>query len=141
MKCICGGSGLENPWHTPACLSLARQGETQEADPFGVPANTPGAKLDAGKIRAWLCLGGFARAMGAVADVTTKGAVKYTPNGWKEVPNGQERYMDAMVRHMLALGRGEQIDKDTQCLHLAQVAWNALAALELDLVQAEGHGR
>lgn len=139
MKCTCGGSGLESPWHTQACLRP--QAETKETDPFGVPANTPGAKLDAGKIRAWLCLGGFARAMGAVADVTTKGAVKYTPNGWKEVPNGQERYMDAMVRHMLALGRGEQVDKDTQCLHLAQVAWNALAALELDLVQAEGHGR
>lgn len=138
MKCTCGGSGPPPNFHTPWCSLALRP---QEADPFGVPANTPGAKLDAGKIRAWLCVGGFSRALAAVADVTTKGAVKYTPNGWKEVPNGQERYMDAMVRHMLALGRGEQVDTDTQCLHLAQVAWNALAALELDLMKAESHGR
>jgi hypothetical protein len=39
------------------------------------------------------------------------------------------------------LGRGEQVDADTQCLHLAQVAWNALAALELDLIKAAGHER
>lgn len=141
-NCIVAG-GKHAPW----CAMLTGQelphpsDRRAEADPFGVPANTPGAKLDAGKIRAWLCVGGFSRALAAVADVTTKGAIKYSPNGWKEVPNGQERYMDAMVRHMLALGRGEQVDADTQCLHLAQVAWNALAALELDLVKAENHGR
>jgi Domain of unknown function (DUF5664) len=112
-----------------------------ESDPFGVPQHVSGAKLDAGKFRAWLCIKGFSRALMAVADVTTKGAAKYTPDGWRDVPNGQERYMDAMARHLLALGRGEQIDADTQCLHLAQVAWNALAALELDLLKAESHGR
>lgn len=106
-----------------------------EIDPFGVPPHVPGAKLDAGKVRVWLCIRGFSRALMAVADVTTKGAAKYTPDGWRDVPNGQERYMDAMARHMLALGRGEQIDADTQCLHLAQVAWNALAALELELIR------
>ncbi len=108
-----------------------------ESDPFGVPPHVSGAKLDAGKVRAWLCVKGFSRALLAVADVTTKGAAKYTPEGWRNVPNGRERYMDAMVRHMFALGRGEQIDADTQCLHLAQVAWNALAALELELISGE----
>jgi hypothetical protein len=108
-----------------------------EVDPFGVPSHVPGAKLDAGKVRAWLCIKGFSHALLAVADVTTKGAAKYTPDGWRDVPNGRERYMDAMARHMLALGRGEQIDTDTQCLHLAQVAWNALAALELELISGE----
>lgn len=112
-----------------------------EADPNGLSAHVPGAKLDAGKIRVWLCMSGFARALMAVADVTSKGAIKYTPDGWRDVPNGYERYMDAMGRHMLALGRGEQIDADTQCLHLAQVAWNALAALELELTKAAGHER
>ena len=50
-------------------------------DPSGKDPHTAGAKLDAGKALPWLCISGFAHALTAVADVTTKGAVKYTPNG------------------------------------------------------------
>jgi hypothetical protein len=106
---------------------------TQEMDPNGIAAHTPGAKLDHGKVRGWLCMGGFARALGAVAEVTTRGAEKYSPNGWMAVPDGEARYMDAALRHLLALGRGEIIDKDTGCLHKAQVAWNILASMELEM--------
>lgn len=104
-----------------------------ETDPNGVPQHAPGAKLDAGKLRVWLCIAGFSRALQTVADVTTKGAVKYTPNGWAQVENGSERYMDAFARHALTLGTGETVDRDTQCLHKAQMIWNLLASLELDL--------
>lgn len=104
-----------------------------ESDPNGRDPHAPGAKLDAGKLRPWLCLAGFPRALSAVADVTTKGAIKYTPNGWQEVPDGESRYMEAFGRHMFALARGEQIDADTGCLHKAQMAWNLLASLELEL--------
>jgi hypothetical protein len=104
-----------------------------EADPHGIAQHAPGAKLDVGKMRAWLCIAGFSHALSAVADVTTKGAVKYTPNGWEEVPDGEARYLDAFARHALAFGRGEQIDADTQCLHKAQMIWNLLASLELEL--------
>ena len=52
-----------------------------EQDPNGKDPHQPGAKLDAGKDRVWLCIGGFARALTAVSEVTTKGALKYTPNG------------------------------------------------------------
>ena len=110
-----------------------------ETDPFGVPAHVPGAKLDAGKVMAWLCISGFSRALMAVADVTTKGATKYTPNGWVSVPDGEARYKEALARHLLMLGQGEEVDKDTGCLHLAQVAWNALASLELELRRAQGY--
>ena len=106
-----------------------------ELDPHGISAHMPGAKLDAGKSRVWLCLAGFAHALDAVADVTTKGALKYTPNGWKSVSGGTDRYMDAFGRHMLALGRGEVIDADTGCHHKAQMIWNLLAALELELAE------
>ena len=110
---------------------------TTERDPHGKDPHQPGAKLDADKPRAWLMLQGFGNALGAVARVTTIGAEKYTPEGWRQVPNGQERYMDAFARHALALARGEQIDPDTGCLHKAQAAWNLLAALELDLTATE----
>lgn len=112
-----------------------------ESDPNGTDQHAPGAKLDAGKPMPWLCIGGFSRALQAVADVTTKGAVKYTPNGWAHVPNGEARYMEAFGRHMLALGRGEQIDADTGCLHKAQMAWNLLASLELELRAADAWKR
>lgn len=92
-------------------------------------------------MRAWLCIGGFSRALAAVADVTTKGATKYTPNGWAQVPDGAERYMDAFGRHALNLGRGQGIDPDTGCLEKAQMIWNLLASLELELRQAESWER
>lgn len=104
-----------------------------EKDPNGIDPHTKGAKLDSGKMLPWLCISGFSRALSAVADVTTKGAVKYTPNGWMLVDNGSERYMEAFGRHMLALGRGEVLDVDTGCMHKAQMVWNLLASLEFDL--------
>lgn len=107
-----------------------------EVDPAGRDPHAPGAKLDAGKILPWLCLSGFSNALLAVADVTTKGALKYTPNGWMSVPEGETRYMEAFGRHMLQLGTGETVDKDTSCLHKAQMIWNLLASLELEMRKA-----
>jgi hypothetical protein len=107
-----------------------------ETDPTGRDPHAPGAKLDASKPLPWLCITGFANALMAVAQVTTEGARKYTPNGWASVPQGQERYMEAFARHALALARGETVDADTQCLHKAQMAWNILASLELELREA-----
>jgi hypothetical protein len=112
-----------------------------EKDPHGKDPHAPGAKLDAGKVLPWLCISGFAHALAAVADVTTKGARKYTPNGWTQVPEGEARYMEAFGRHTLALARGEQIDQDTGCLHKAQMVWNLLASLELELRAANGWER
>jgi hypothetical protein len=110
-----------------------------ESDPNGLLPHTPGAKLDFGKVRPWLCIAGFSNALNEVAEVTTKGAVKYTPNGWAQVPDGAERYMDAFGRHMLMLGTGEILDKDTGCYHKAQMVWNLLASLELELRDADKH--
>lgn len=106
---------------------------TAETDPNGISANTPGAKLDAGKPRLSLVLGGFPRALVEVAKVGTYGAKKYTDNGWQSVPGGFERYTDAMQRHQLAEWRGEKFDRDTLLDHAAHLAWNALARLELML--------
>mgnify|MGYP000863026595 FL=1 len=105
----------------------------KEADPSGISLNTPGAKADAGKLRPSLVLGGFAKALEAVVLVGTKGAAKYTDNGWKEVPNGFARYSDAQGRHELKRNKGEPHDADSGDLHLAHEAWNALAKLQLYL--------
>jgi hypothetical protein len=102
----------------------------KERDPTGRDPHSPGAKLDDGKPMVSLVLGGFARALLEVARVGTFGAKKYTPNGWLEVPNGIERYTDALGRHLLSEWQGETLDPQTELLHAAHTAWNALARLE-----------
>ena len=106
-----------------------------EHDPHHIDQHQPGAKLDAGKVRMELVIAGFARALLEVGKVATHGAAKYTPNGWRAVPDGQSRYTDAMYRHLLAEHTGQVNDPDSQLLHAAHTAWNALARLELLLVQ------
>ena len=113
----------------------------REATPEGGTLNTPGAKADAGKQLPWLVISEFSRALAAVVQIGTFGANKYVPRGWCQVQNGEERYMEAFGRHMLALGRGEKIDDGpggTGGLHKAQMIWNLLASLELELRKDAG---
>jgi hypothetical protein len=114
---------------------------SQEQDPTGRDAHAPGAKLDAGKNRLGLVLGGFTRALQEVGKVGTFGAAKYTDNGWVSVPNGQTRYTDAMFRHLLKEAEGEANDPDSKLKHAAHVAWNALARLELTLIEEANEKR
>ena len=104
---------------------------TSERDPHGRAAHQAGSKLDANKTRAGLVIGGFARALLAVSEVGTFGARKYTPHGWVEVPDGAERYADAMHRHLLAEATGDVLDEDSGLMHAAHAAWCALARLDL----------
>jgi hypothetical protein len=79
----------------------------------------------------------FPRAVNAVAEISTFGAKKYAWNGWEGVEDGFNRYSDAMARHLLAEGRGEDFDPDSKLLHAAHAAWGALARLELMLREKE----
>lgn len=108
-----------------------------EKDPTGRGQHDPGAKLDAGKTRVGLVALGFADALLAVADVGTFGAAKYSDNGWRQVPNGEARYTDALLRHILAEPAGA-VDEQSGLLHAAHAAWNALARLQLMIDHARG---
>ena len=96
--------------------------------------HAPGAKLDAGKVRLGLVLGGFANALVEVGKVGTFGAAKYSDNGWLEVPHGEKRYTDALFRHLLT---DEEVDSESGLLHLAHACWNLLAVLELHLLEGK----
>lgn len=109
----------------------------QEKDSKGLDQHAPGAKLDAGKPRLALVLGNFARALWMVGEVGTYGANKYTANGWLSVPEWEERYANALWRHLLKDAMGQQNDPDTELLHQAHLAWNALAKLEKMLRESE----
>lgn len=110
-----------------------------ELDPTGKSPHQLGAKLDAGKPAVWRgLLDYFPRACIAVADVSTRGAQKYAWKGWEQVPDGEARYADALSRHIVKeaieglhdVGQG---GLGPDVLHASQIAWNALARLELIL--------
>lgn len=90
-----------------------------------------GVKLDNGKIRLGLVLGGFAKGLKEVGCIGTFGASKYCDNGWQTVDNGVKRYTDALFRHLFAWLEGDEIDAESGYRHLAHAAWNCLALLTL----------
>ena len=104
-----------------------------ELDPNGLDQHQPGAKMDQGKNRLGLVLGDFARALEEVGKVGSFGAAKYSPSGWIEVPDGIDRYHDALYRHLMAYARDDLRDKDSGLLHLSHACWNLLAMLDLTL--------
>lgn len=113
--------------------------EEAPRDPNGIDQHAPGAKLDAGKLRPDMVLGGFVNALACVARVGTDGAAKYSDGGWREVPNGFARYGEAELRHRMRRQAGEVLDPESNSLHLAHEAWNALAKLELFLAVNPEH--
>lgn len=50
------------------------------------------------------------------------GAKKYTPCGWQKVPDAENRYFDAAMRHLCAWRSGEKRDPETNLPHLAHAA-------------------
>jgi hypothetical protein len=100
-----------------------------------------GNKYDSGKPMSGLMLRDFAGALTKVAEVSTYGCLKYgSPSGWQRVENGQTRYHDALVRHLLSEPSQEK-DEESGLLHLAHAAWNALAILELKLKEKKDDPR
>ena len=108
-----------------------------QAAPQPAPQPAGGVKYDAGKPRYGLVLGGFPRALERVVQVGTFGANKYSDDGWLTVPGGHARYTDALLRHHFAEAGGEELDGESGMLHAAHRAWNALAVLELKLIELE----
>jgi hypothetical protein len=102
-----------------------------EVDPTGRDQHDPGAKVDAGKPRMGLVLGAFSKALTLVAEIGTFGAEKYTDNGWRDVPDGPNRYMDAALRHIFQ-SFTEYLDTESGKPHVAHAAWNLLAIIELE---------
>jgi hypothetical protein len=77
------------------------------------------------------------KALEAVARNLTIGLKKYKErDNWKKVPNANQRYLDALYRHLEAHRSGQLYDVDSSdptMPHMAAVAVNALFLLEFML--------
>ena len=108
-----------------------RVNEVDLALQAGPPPALSGLKHDGGKPRWSLLMRGCADALQAVVRVLTFGAQKYADDSWQGVQNGQQRYRDALYRHLNAIERGELVDDESGESHWAHVATNALFLYEL----------
>lgn len=111
------------------------QNITMETDPNGIEQHKPGAKMDGRKIDMSF-LQSMSNALRAVCVIFEYGQLKYTRDGWLQVPNGQQRYLSACLRHLLP--EDDLVDdRESHLLHLAHAAWNILASLELYLLEKQ----
>lgn len=87
----------------------------------------PGTKLDAGK-RDWTLLPW--RALAEVVEVLEYGERKYARENWKLVPDAEQRYRAALLRHTVALAEDPGArDPESGLSHAAHAACNALFLL------------
>ena len=86
-----------------------------------------GIKHDGKKLR-WSLLPW--RALERVVEVLEFGARKYSPDNWKKVEDGPQRYKDALMRHTAAIMQGEIYDPESGKTHYAHLSCCALYLAE-----------
>lgn len=79
--------------------------------------------------------------MEEVVKVYTFGAEKYGVNTWQHLDNGKERYYAALMRHLVAWRKGENLDEESKLNPLSHVIWNAIALLWLEMNDKESDGK
>lgn len=95
-----------------------------------------GKKYDSGKPMAGTLCRVFPHALLGIGQCIEFGTHKYPqPDNWKLVDGAFTRYQDSMMRHYLKFLAGQEKDSETNLLHLKHMAWNALAILELYLME------
>ena len=80
-----------------------------------------GKKFDTGKID-WALLP--LKPIEWVIIVLMHGAKKYGRSNWQTLPDFEDRYFSALMRHLTDYRSGETYDKDSGLHHLAHVACN-----------------
>lgn len=82
-----------------------------------------GAKFDMGKLD-WTLLP--IDALEGTVRVLMHGCAKYDRDNWMHVPDGEQRYMKAMLRHLIALLSGEENDQDSGLPHWDHLMCNTI---------------
>lgn len=92
-----------------------------------------GVKADQGKPRLGLVLVEVPHAFEKIGTMLGFGADKYSVGNWDKVPEGEMRYLDALLRHMTEHHKGEKVDPESGELHLAHAAVNIMFLLDKEL--------
>lgn len=93
-----------------------------------------GKKYDGNKSMVGTLCNVFPNALLAIGNCIEFGTHKYPdPANWQKVEGAFTRYQDSIMRHYLKFLAGQERDAETNLLHLAHMAWNTLAVLELYL--------
>lgn len=92
-------------------------------------------KYDSGKARMELLP---LASLEEIAKVMTFGAEKYAAHGWKSLEGAEGRYTGALLRHLAALDKGEEVDPETGLPHIAHAACNAMFLTHFYLEKANG---
>lgn len=108
------------------------------ADKYDLTDDGTGKKYDTGKPMVGTLLRVFPSALTEIGRCIEFGTRKYPkPDNWKKVEGAKFRYLDSMARHLLQHLKGVKFDKETGLPHLAHMAWNALAILELAIMDGD----
>lgn len=113
--------------HNPHC-STQRGASYCDCKPIPV-----GVKADQGKPRLGLVLVEVPHAFEKLGTLLGFGADKYAVGNWDKVPEGEMRYLDALMRHLTQHHKGEKIDPESGELHLAHAAVNIMFLLDKEL--------
>jgi hypothetical protein len=95
---------------------VKRQNSKQEVEQSQLETCTAGRKFDAGKLQFNLLP---PLAIEETIRVLQFGAQKYEVGNWKLVPNANERYFNAAMRHLWEFHKGEVLDPETGYSHIA----------------------
>lgn len=85
-----------------------------------------GTKHDQGKPRLAEMIIDFKEPLLELCKVWEFGAGKYGKSNWKEVENGETRYINALIRHLLA-SIENAYDDESKLLHCSHLLFNAMA--------------
>lgn len=72
-----------------------------------------------------------------LVEILQFGANKYGENNWQQLPNFQDRYFDACMRHLTAWWGGEDFDPESGKHHLAHAFCNIMFLLWFELTRKE----
>lgn len=67
-----------------------------------------------------------------LAKVYTYGVRKYGPDNWRKGLKWRKDVIGPLLRHLWKWIRGERIDEESGCHHLAMVIWNIFTLMEYE---------
>jgi len=107
-----------------------------EIEKVGI-TNDPAKRFDLGKARFELMPDDV---LEKIAEIYTHGALKYDEENWRKGMKWK-RCIGSLKRHIKAFTIGQDIDPESKCYHLGQIAWNAMTLLWYQLERIPGDDR